>query len=431
MLATKKTRIAIAILLVLLIAITAVVPVAAQDDDVVPLTLSIGSRGFGDAAPILIEQCEQEVGGIEVEWERISDVPNESRSIYVTNFTARNDKPDIVAVDVIWPGDFAARDWIAPLDDYFTEEELAEYVPGFLAAAQVEDSTYAIPLYIDGIHLFYRSDLLEKYDFEPPTTWEELIEQAETIVEGENDPDLVGFVSMWAKIEGLFMNWLAFFQGAGGTFFDADGNLAINSDAGLQSLETMTGMLESGLAPESVLTFRPDDARILFQQGRAVFLMVQDFVLAPLTNEEESQVADSVGFTRVPYFEGNEDANTTVIGGFLLAVNSNSENVEEAAAFIKCFTSYEAQVTAGLVQGKVPTRPAVYEDERIVEESPEVAALGANFVFAFARPSAETGTEYPQVSEIMQTEVTAALLGVKTPEQALADAEAQIQAILP
>ena len=413
---------------ILLLCLALSLPALAQDS--VSLTLSIGARGFGDAAPILIESCENEVGGISVEWERISDVPNESRSIYVTNFTARNNKPDIIAVDVIWPGDFAARGWIAPIEDYFSAEELAEYIPGFLAAAQTAGHTYAIPLYIDGIHLFYRADLLEKYGFEAPTTWEDLIMQAEAVVAGEANPDLAGFISMWAKIEGLFMNWLAFFQGAGGTFFDADGNLAINTDAGIHSLSTMVGMLESGVAPESILTFRPNDARILFQQERAVFLMVQDFVLAPLT-ADDSPVADAVQFTRVPYFEGNDMANTTVIGGFLLAVNKHSDNVAAAADFIKCFTSYESQVQAGLIQGKVPTRPAVYDDERITADAPGVAALGANFVYAFARPSATTGTAYPEISEIMQTEISAALLGEKTPEQALADAEAQILSIMP
>ena len=192
----------------------------------------------------------------------------------------------------------------------------------------------------------------------------------------------------------------------------------------------MVGMLESGVAPQSVLTFRPNDARILFQQERAVFLMVQDFVLAPLT-AEDSPVADAVQFTRVPYFEGNDMTNTTVIGGFLLAVNKHSENVGAAADFIKCFTSYESQVQAGLIQGKVPTRPAVYDDERIAQDAPGVAALGANFVYAFARPSAQTGTAYPEISEIMQTEISAALLGEKTPEQAMADAEAQIMMIMP
>ncbi len=403
-------------------------PATAQDS--VELTLSIGARGFGDAAPVLIETCEEEVGGISVEWERISDVPNESRSIYVTNFTARNSKPDIIAVDVIWPGDFAARGWIAPIEEYFGEEALAEYIPGFLAAAQVDGHTYAIPLYIDGIHLFYRADLLEKYGLDVPSTWEGLIAAAETVVAGEANPDLAGFISMWAKIEGLFMNWLAFFQGAGGTFFDMDGNLAINNEAGIKSLSTMVSMLESGVAPESILTFRPNDARLLFQQERAVFLMVQDFVLAPLT-ADDSPVKDAVEFTRVPYFEGKDMTNTTVIGGFLLAVNKHSENVEAAADFIKCFTSYESQVQAGLIQGKVPTRPAVYDDERIADEAPGVAALGANFVYAFARPSAQTGTAYPEISEIMQTEISAALLGEKTPAQALADAEAQILSLMP
>ena len=416
------------VIVVAVLSLLLLLPAAAQDS--VSLTLSIGARGFGDAAPVLIETCEEEVGGISVEWERISDVPNESRSIYVTNFTARNSKPDIIAVDVIWPGDFAARGWIAPIEEYFGEEALAEYIPGFLAAAQVDGHTYAIPLYIDGIHLFYRADLLEKYGLDAPSTWEGLIAAAETVVEGEANPDLAGFISMWAKIEGLFMNWLAFFQGAGGTFFDPDGNLAINNEAGIKSLSTMVGMLESGVAPESILTFRPNDARLLFQQERAVFLMVQDFVLAPLT-ADDSPVKDAVEFTRVPYFEGNDMTNTTVIGGFLLAVNKHSENVEAAADFIKCFTSYESQVQASLIQGKVPTRPAVYGDERIAAEAPGVAALGANFVYAFARPSAQTGTAYPEISEIMQTEISAALLGEKTPEQALADAEAQILSLMP
>ena len=79
----------------------------------------------------------------------------------------------------------------------------------------------------------------------------------------------------------------------------------------------------------------------------------------------------------------------------------------------------------------MPTRPAVYEDERVISARPEVAALGENFNYSFARPSAQTGTSYPEVSEIMQTELSAALLGQKTPEEALADAEAQIRRMLP
>lgn len=397
----------------------------------VDLVLSVGARGFGEAAPVLIQKCEQELGNVKVAWDRISDVPNESRSIYVTNFTARSAVPDVMAVDVIWPGDFAARSWITPLDEYVTPDELSAYLPGFLAAAQQNGHTYALPLYIDGIHLFYRSDLLAKYGFEAPKTWEELVAQAQTILQGENDPDLVGFVSMWAKIEGMFMNWLAFYQGAGGTFFDADGNLAIDGEAGLLATQAMVDMLYgSKIAPESILTFRPDDARILFQQGRSVFMMVQDFVLEPLT-AADSPVAGKVGFTRVPYFEGHADTNTTVTGGFLLAVNNYSKHKPEAAALAKCLTSESSQVEATLLQGKVPTRPAVYDNAQVQETRPSVAQLSDNFLVAFARPSAETGTAYPEVSEVMQSEITAALFQAKTPQQALTDAAKQIRSLLP
>ena len=396
-----------------------------------PLTLSIGVRGFGAATEVLIERCEADLN-VAIDWQRVSDVPNESRSVYVTNFSARNPVPDVLAVDVIWPGDFAQRGWIAPLDDYFSDAELAEFLPGFAAAAQIDGATYAIPLYIDGIHLFYRSDLLEKYGFEPPRTWEELIAQSQTILAGEANPDLTGFVSMWAKIEGLFMNYLAFLYGAGGTFFDENGELAFNGPEGVQALQTMVDMLyQEQIVSESVLTFRPDDARILFQQGRAVFMMVQDFVLDPLT-AADSPVRDVTAFTRVPVFEGAPaDAASTVSGGFLLAVNAFSQQKEAAADLIRCFTSYDAQVTATLVQGKVPVRATVYADPRVQEERPVVAQLGANFEFALTRPSAATGTSYPEISEIMQTEISAALLRVKTPEQALNDAATQVRFALP
>ena len=120
--------------------------------------------------------------------------------MYVTNFTAESSKPDIISVDVIWPGDFAKRGWIAPLNDLFTEEELSQY-QSFAEAATVDGKLYAIPLYIDGTHLFYRADLLKKYGFEAPKTWEEL-PSVKNDPRGEKNPDLVGFVNMWAKIEG-------------------------------------------------------------------------------------------------------------------------------------------------------------------------------------------------------------------------------------
>lgn len=392
------------------------------------LVLSLGSRGYGAAAERNIEAFKAANPDIDVEWNKVSDVPNETRKIYVTNLTARSDTPDVFAIDVIWAGEFAQRGWLEPLDDLLGKDTIASYNQGFLAAAQLDGKTFAAPLYLDGTHLFYRTDLLEKYDLAVPTTWQELISASRTIMEGEDNPQFYGFVSMWAKIEGLFMNWLSFTNANGGGFYGADGNVAVNSPANIEATQAMVDMIKDGIAPQSILNMRPDDARTLFQQGRAAFLMVQDFVYAPLA-AADSPVAGKFDFTRIPTFEGHADAKSTAMGGWFLAVNPNSENKEEAAKLVAFFTSPAQQLQAALDDNRAPSVPSVFDDPAMADAA-TLAKFGKNYDVGVVRPSAGTGSLYPRVSEVMQLEVTNALHEQKTVEEALNDAQAEIESLL-
>ena len=398
--------------------------VSAQD-----LVLSIGSRGYGAAAERNLAGFKELHPDINVEWNKVSDVPGETRKLYVTGLTAKSPTPDVFAIDVIWAGEFAQRGWLAPLEDALGAETIASYNASFLEAAQLDGKTYAAPLYLDGTHLFYRTDLLEKYGLDVPETWEELIAASKTIMEGEGNPQFYGFVSMWAKIEGLFMNWLSFTNGNGGGFYDADGNVAVNSEANIDATQAMVDMLyKDKIAPESILNMRPDDARTLFQQGRAAFLMVQDFVYAPLASAD-SPVAGKFDFTRNPYFEGHADAHSTAMGGWFLAINPNSEHKAEAAELVTYFTSYDQQLKAAVEDNRAPTRPDVYDDAAM-SQAAVLAKFGKNYDVGVVRPSAGTGEKYPQVSEIIQLEVTNALHQQKSVKEALDSAQQQIEALL-
>lgn len=393
------------------------------------LVLSIGSRGYGPAVERNIERYTTENPDVSIEWNKVSDVPGETRKLYVTGLTAKSPTPDIYAVDVIWAGEFAQRGWLEPLNGLLEPATIETFNPSLLAASTVDGEVHALPLYADGIHFFYRSDLLEKYGLDVPQTWEEVLVASKTITEGEGNPQLYGFVSMWAKIEGLFMNWLAFTNGNGGGFYDAEGNVAVNSQANIEATQFMVDLLhEQRLAPDSILNARPDDARTLFQQGRAVFLMVQDFVYAPLS-ADNSPVAGKFDFTRVPYFDGHEDAMSTTMGGWFLGINPNSENKEAAADFLAHFTSKEQQLTAAIEDNRAPTIPSVYEDPSMGNNQ-VLSKFGANYDFGVVRPSAGTGSDYPRVSEIMQLEITNALHRQKSVEEALNDAQAQLEALL-
>lgn len=393
------------------------------------LVLSIGTRGYGPAVERNIERYLAANPDVTIEWNKVSDVPGETRKLYVTSLTAASPTPDIFAVDVIWAGEFAQRGWLEPLNGLLSEDTIDNFNPSLLSASTLDDEVHALPLYADGIHFFYRSDLLEKYGLDVPTTWEEVQAASMVITEGESNPQFYGFVSMWAKIEGLFMNWLAFTNGNGGGFLDADGNVAVNSQANIEATQFMVDLLhEHQLVPDSILNMRPDDARTLFQQGRAAFLMVQDFVHTPLS-AEDSPVAGKFDFTRVPYFDGHADANSTTMGGWFLGINPNSENKEAAAAFLEHFTAYEQQLTAAVEDNRAPTIGAVYDDDSM-SDAQTLAQFGANYAFGVVRPSAIAGAKYPRVSEIMQLEITNALHQQKPVEEALNDAQAQIEALL-
>jgi len=393
------------------------------------LVLSIGSRGYGAAVGSALKSFEASNPGIKVEWLKISDVPSESRKLYVTSLMARSPTPDVFAVDVIWPGEFAQRRWISPINDDFTKEEMAQFNPSFLEAATVDGKVYGVPLYVDGTQFFYRSDLLEKYQLPVPKTWEEVISSSQTILAGENNPDLVGFVSMWAKIEGLFMNWLSFTYGNGSTFFDEEGKVNVNSPEAIVATQTMVDMIyKHKIAPKSILNMRPDDARTLFQQGRSVFLMVQDFAYSPLS-ADDSPVNGKFDFTRNPYFSEHPNAPATAMGGFLLAVNANTKHREAAVKLLKFMTSYESQLSAAVNSSKSPGLMNVYDDEAM-KDSKVIQQLGKSYAAGLVRPSARAGGVYPKVSEVMQIAVTSALHQSKTVEQALNQAQTSIEKLL-
>ncbi|TPW25750.1 ABC transporter substrate-binding protein [Pararhizobium mangrovi] len=411
------------------LALAAAVGLAASAASAEDLVLSIGSRGYGPTVERDLKEFSKANPDINVEWNKVSDVPGETRKLYVTSLTARSPTPDVFALDVIWVGEFAQRGWLQPLNDLIPKKEIDEFNPALVSAATVNGKVDALPLYTDGIHLFYRKDLLEKYDLPVPKTWEQLVADSKKIMDGEGNPQFHGFVSMWAKIEGLFMNWLAFVNGNGGGFYDADGKLAINSPANIKATQFMVDLLKKErLAPDSILNSRPDDARTLFQQGRAAFLMVQGFVYEPLA-AKDSPVAGKFDFTRVPYFEGHEDANTTTVGGWFLGINPNSKNKEAAAKLVSYFTGHDQQLSAAVKDNRAPTRPAVYKDPKIA--SAEVLSkFGKDYNFSVVRPSARTGKDYPRVSDVMQLEITRALHGEKSVEDALNDAQKEVEQIL-
>ncbi|HDY70473.1 MAG TPA: extracellular solute-binding protein, partial [Nitrospirae bacterium] len=129
---------------------------------------------------------------------------------------------DVFLMDVIWPPEFAAAGWAMPLDDLFSPSEQKRFLDGTILANTYRGRIYGVPLFIDSGMLFYRKDLLDKYGFSPPATWEEMVGQAEKIVSGEKKrgEDIYGFSGQFKQYEGLVCDMMEYILSNGGFILD-------------------------------------------------------------------------------------------------------------------------------------------------------------------------------------------------------------------
>jgi multiple sugar transport system substrate-binding protein len=333
-----------------------------------------------------------------------------------TSLGAGEPNPDVFLMDVAWIAQFAASNWLEPLDGRSGLEE-DRFFPSILRLADRYDGKLiALPVYIDAGLLYYRKDLLPEG---PPATWDALFETAKAIQarEQKNDPSFSGFVWQGAQYEGLICNFLEFAGSMGGGLEIGRGKVSLNTPENLRALEFMRGTIGT-ISPANTYTdMKEEEVRTHFQEGHALFERNWPYAFA-LHNEEGSAVKGKVGIAPLPHAEGHSSVAT--LGGWHIAISKTSDSKDAAWEFVQFVTSRETQKRLALKLGWNPGRRDVYADTDVLAAVPHLKELAAVFEGAVPRPNVPW---YTQVSEAIQPHLNAALAGSTRPAEALQKAE--------
>lgn len=378
---------------------------------------------FGDPAPFraLLDEFEKAHPGVRVRSETLPSSSDEQHLFYAINLHAASTDFDVFAMDVIWIPEFARAGWLRDLS-HLIESEEDEFFAGPIAAASYRKRMYALPWFMDAGLLYYRADLLSRYGFSAPETWPELVQIASHITRAE--PKLYGFVWQGKQYEGLVCNALEFIWGNGGEVLGA-GSFVFDSSENREALSFMRALIEPlALTPKSVTTATEEPARLLFEQGRALFMRNWPYAWNLLQNEG-SAMKGKADIAPLPAFPGHESA--AALGGWQLAINRLSHHPREAEALVLFLASGEAQKALALAYGLHPTRRALYRDPQLIARAPHLDKLPRIFEKARPRP---LDPHYMKLSQIMQSEFSAIISGVKTSDAALASAQEKARAIL-
>lgn len=374
----------------------------------------------------MIEAFEAEHPGVKVNLIELPTDTSKKLTMISTVLQAEDTSMDIFDADVIWPPIFASAGWVEPLNAYMTEEEMDAYLPGAMYANYYKGNYYGIPYRTDTGMLYYRKDLLEKHNRQVPTTWDELVETAQYIMEKEGD-NMAGHAGSWKQYEGLTCNLMEFVWSYGGKVLDEDGNVVFDSPESIAALTRMVDMVnKEQITPEGVITFGSGDARAVFFAGNMVFLRDWPSGWSKSQDADNSKVVGKVGIAALPTGgEGQESYST--LGGWQIMVSSFSEHKEEAVAFAKFRASEYAQILMAKELSHIPSLKALYSNEEVLASMPFLEDMYPAIVHAYPRPKAPY---YAELSNILQVETQQAFIKQKTPEEAVKSGAEQIRLLL-
>ena len=312
----------------------------------------------------------------------------------------RSPDVDVFFMDVIWPSEFGAAGWAMPLDSYFPESEQEKFLKGTILANTYKGHIYGVPVFIDSGMLYYRKDLLKKYGFTPPRTWEEMVRQAKTITSGEAAHHVLmdGFSGQFKQYEGLVCNMMEYILSNGGHIMDPDnGQPGIAAKPAVGAVKFVRDQIIGNIAPVGELTYEEPESLALFIQGKAVFHRNWPYAWEVSNDPSRSRIAGKVGIARLPHFPGGK--SYAALGGWQLAISRYSKKKDAAWTFIKFLTGSRVQKELAIKGGFAPTRKALYDDPDVLRADPQFRSMKDVFVTAYPRPGSPL---YPAISNILQ-----------------------------
>lgn len=332
----------------------------------------------------------------DVEIVTLPHASNECFALYQQWLSAGSFDVDILLMDVAWIGIFL--EYLANLEQLCPLPiDISDYFDVIVKIMKNGDHIVALPLYADCGIMYYRKDLLLKYGKSVPTTWEELYDVAKYIQEQEClnaslKDKFFGYVFQAKAFEILTCNFVEMLDSFGGSVV-TDGKVTIDSKYGVDAILFMANCLRS-ITSRSVLNYSEEDARGMFQSGKAVFMRNWPYAWSSL-NEPSTPVAGKVGVMPIPKAKGGKESG--VLGGWFLTVSKYSKNKKIAADLVQYLTSY-AQHKKRAKYSYSPAFKSLYEDPEILQLHPIFELIYKVLKCAVARPSSEFGNSYPRAS---------------------------------
>lgn len=348
----------------------------------------------------------------------------------VIDYVSGTGRYDVATLQSAWMNE-EITSFLEPLDSY-VEQTGEDYnfggiIDSLIAVNTVNDQLVAMPFRGGTTMLYYRTDILEEFGVEVPQTMEELLAAAEALTrdtDGDGTTDIYGLVIRGKPGFEMAQDFSRTLFAHGGAVLNPEMTACVlDEPAGVATIEFWTELYQNGYAPPDLLALGRDALIRMLQTGN----VAMGIYFSPYYGRIIEGIDPGlIGWALMPTAAGVEPGqglNTL----WSLGIDRSSQHKDAAWQLVKWLSNPEHQTEMAVEYANAPVRNSVYQDADFIAKNP----MGQEWLTATAASEFDpTHPRYPEMVDIISVQLTAALEGRKTPQQAAQDTCEQIEPLL-
>lgn len=305
---------------------------------------------------------------------------NELRSTLTTDAATGSSTFDVVTVGLFDTPIWAANGWLDSIDSLVAEYpdnvqpnyNFDDLLPGIKLGLSYNDELYAVPFYGESSMLYYNKKMFADAGLEMPEqpTWDQVREFACKLHDPENGRygivlrGLPGWGEIMAPLTTVVNTY-------GGRWFDENWQPQLTSPEWNEAVNFYVKLIQDCGEPGATGTGFTE-ALTLMAQGQAAMWVDATVAAGFLSNPDQSQIVDQVGFAPAPV--GPVPKGNHWLWSWNLGIPSTTQHEAEALQFVTWATSVDYIDLVGETNGwaTIPpgTRVSTYENQNYLDAAP-------------------------------------------------------------
>lgn len=222
---------------------------------------------------------------------------------------------------------------IIPMDNLIDKIGRNRFYEAPIQEMTVDGKCYAIPIYSHAQVMWYFTDILDKYNLEVPTTWDELYDAAKAITDGENGAVYGCSVPMGTN-DMMATRYLNFYvRSAGDTLITEDGRANLTSPAAIDGINYWVKMYQD-CSPADSINYNVLDHATLYYTGKNAFDFNSGFQIGGV-EANAPDLLDYVACAPMPTINKDDPQRRYETPNIPMVIWKNSQHPEICEAFIE------------------------------------------------------------------------------------------------